>query len=124
MTELHGPSERAFRHLRTAFDFEKAVVWVLDRDSSSLKAAAVWSEGEVWDGDEELPLSAAPRLRRALDSGRRLPFPLCGSLWAPYSLFGAALGYLEARGTPATPFEVIISTAAITNCLPIGMSIP
>jgi len=101
VTELHRPSERAFRHLRKAFDFEKSVVWVLDHDSSCLKAAAVWSEGEVWDGDEALPLSAAPRLRRALESGRRLPFPLGGSLWAPFSLFGAALGFLEARGTPA-----------------------
>ena len=42
----------------------------------------------------------------------------------PNCLSVARITTNDARGTPATPFEVSISTAAMASCLLIGMSTP
>ena len=97
VTELHEPARRAFGFLAERDSFSGGALWLLDDDRSSLRAAAVWTGREVWDGETGFSLSDAPRLRRSLEGGRRLPFPLEGSLWAPLCLFGSCLGFLEAR---------------------------
>lgn len=97
VTELHAPADRAFRHLRDRMNVERAVLWFHEPEAAALKAAAVWEEGETWDGEEEIPLEDFPRLRRMGESARRAPFAMGGSLWAPLVLFGKASGFLEVR---------------------------
>ena len=53
-----------------------------------------------------------PRISSSPDAG----MPNCLSV--------ARITTSEARGTPATPFEVSISTAAMASCVLHGMSMP
>jgi diguanylate cyclase (GGDEF)-like protein len=97
VTELHDPAEKAFRLLAERTPLDRGVLWLHDRDHDSLRAVAVWTGGEVWDGEEDRPLARLSRLRQGLERDRRRPFSAEGALWAPLRVFESPLGFLELR---------------------------
>lgn len=99
VAELHAPADGAFRALAKRWPLPGASLLVHDPGTASLRAAAVWTGDETWDGEETLSLTRAPRLQRALE--RRRAFPWEGALFVPLAVSGLTPGFLRLEGIPA-----------------------
>ncbi len=97
VAELHGVVEKAFHLIHRAVGFDMGAFFLLDPDAQVFRAIKVMSQGELLDGEEEMPLPPHSPLRRLLE-GRKdfLVFgPPENAVFIPLIAFAKVLGVLR-----------------------------